>query len=73
MIHLELTKPAAEVLRDTLEWYLSELRVEIAGTDRKAFRDTLKANKRLLIGIADQLGEQLLERAAELALGAEHH
>ncbi len=48
MIHLDLTSEEQEVLRNTLESYLSDLRYEIADTDRLEFREQLKAKKAVL-------------------------
>ncbi|MFQ5488656.1 MAG: hypothetical protein ACE5ET_09480 [Gammaproteobacteria bacterium] len=48
MIHLDLTREEQEVLRNTLESYLSDLRYEIADTDRLEFREQLKAKKAVL-------------------------
>ncbi len=42
MFEIKLTHDEAEMLRKILEFYLSDLRVEIAGTDLVDFRDTLK-------------------------------
>ena len=55
MHRLELTSEEAYVLRETLESYLSDLRMEIADTDRKDFRDQLKHRKELLERITDAL------------------
>ncbi len=48
MIHLDLTSEEQEVLRNTLESYLSDLRYEIADTDTLEFREQLKAKKAVL-------------------------
>jgi len=45
---LELSSEEAYVLRETLEAYLSDLRMEIADTDRMDFRDQLKHRRELL-------------------------
>jgi hypothetical protein len=42
MIHLELTDDEAKVLREALDFYLSDLRMEVADTDRQDFRNRLK-------------------------------
>lgn len=42
MIRLELTDDDAKVLREALESYLSDLRMEVADTDMQNFRDGLK-------------------------------
>ena len=55
MINLELTENEAEVLHIVLDNYLSDLRMEIADTDRKDFRDMLKHRKQVLIKVLDEL------------------
>jgi hypothetical protein len=55
MVHLELSPAEAEVLRTALESYLSDLRMEIADTDSKDFRDRLKSRKATLRKIANEL------------------
>jgi len=55
MIHLELDEQEKEILLSTLESYLSDLRYEIADTDRQEFRDQLKAKKTVLEKIATAL------------------
>lgn len=42
MIELKLSADEAVMLKRILEYYLSELRMEIAGTDSQDFRNTLK-------------------------------
>ncbi len=42
MFDIRLTPEEAEMLHKILASYLSDLRVEIAGTDLKDFRDALK-------------------------------
>ena len=48
MIHIDLNEQEREILDETLQGYLSDLRFEIAGTDRKEFRDGLKAKKAVM-------------------------
>lgn len=38
-----------------LRWYLSNLRAEVAGTEREAMRDSLKRQEAVLRSILDQL------------------
>jgi hypothetical protein len=45
---LQLTPNEAQALGEALESYLSELRMEIAGTDRWDFRQALKERKKTL-------------------------
>lgn len=48
MIQLDLTTDEREIMTTVLESYLSDLRMEIADTDRKAFRDMLKERKQVI-------------------------
>jgi hypothetical protein len=57
MIRLELPLADARVLKSAIEDYLSDLRMEIAGTDSQDFRDMLKERKAALQRISEQLGE----------------
>jgi hypothetical protein len=52
---LELTEEEKEILTDLSKSELSELRFEIADTDRKDFRDMLKRKEVLLKRIIEQL------------------
>ncbi len=56
MIELDLTDKETQVLRDVLENYLSDLRMEIAATDLMAFRDMLKERKQILLKVVQSLG-----------------
>lgn len=53
MIRIELSERDAEALASILEFYLSELRMEIADTERIAMRAAMKGEERL---IKDLLG-----------------
>lgn len=55
MVELRLDDEARQVLADTLETYLSDLRMEISKTDRLDFRNMLKRKKEILAGILDEL------------------
>jgi hypothetical protein len=55
MHHLDLSSEDAWILRDTLESYLSDLRMEIADTDRQDYRDQLKHREAVLERIAASL------------------
>jgi hypothetical protein len=57
MVHLELTPEEAEVLAEALTSYLSDLRMEIADTDRMDFREGLKAQKEVLNKVVEALGQ----------------
>ncbi len=53
MITLDLTGEEREILVFVLKSYLSDLRMEIADTDRMAFRDMLKERKAVLLKVLD--------------------
>lgn len=57
MMRLELDDEQREVLAETLDSFLSDLRMEIADTDRMSFRDMLKRKKAVLTGLLDTLRE----------------
>jgi len=48
MINLDLTKEERDTLNEILETTLSDLRMEIADTDKYDHRQTLKERKRIL-------------------------
>lgn len=48
MIQLDLTDNDQKIITDVLENTLSELRMEIANTDRKEYRDMLKERKAVI-------------------------
>jgi hypothetical protein len=56
MIRIELTEAEAATLQDVLESYLSDLRMEIADTDRMEFREELKAKKKVVEDVMGRLG-----------------
>ena len=45
------------MLRDVLESYLSDLRMEIAGTESMSFRENLKKTETFLKGLLPRLRE----------------
>lgn len=55
MIRIELTPDKAEMLREILEGYLSDLRMEIADTDLMSFRENLKERELFLKDLLDRL------------------
>ncbi|MGD2067514.1 MAG: hypothetical protein PVI57_02420 [Gemmatimonadota bacterium] len=55
MVDLKLDADEAELLRQVLRDYLSDLRMEIADTDSLDYRDRLKDRKQRLRGIAEKL------------------
>lgn len=54
-IHLELTAEEQEVLRDVLDNYLSDLRMEIVDTDSSEFKKMLRHRKAVLVKIHEAL------------------
>ncbi len=50
---LDLTTHEQEILRELLEQHLSDLRMEIADTERLEFRDMLKERKEVIRKILD--------------------
>lgn len=48
MAQLELTVEEQEILAEALESFISDLRAEIAGTERMALRDVLKNQEQVL-------------------------
>ncbi len=55
MIRIEMSKEELSVLNEILETCLSDLRMEIAGTDNLEFRGTLKKREVLLNGLIERL------------------
>ncbi len=55
MTRLELTSQEAALLAQALETYLSDLRMEIADTDRHDFREELKRQETILRSLMDRL------------------
>lgn len=55
-MQIDLTAEEVRMLGDILESYLSELRMEIADTDSKDFRETLKTRKAFVQELVDRLG-----------------
>ncbi|HSD60043.1 MAG TPA: hypothetical protein VLC55_04250 [Burkholderiales bacterium] len=51
MFRLELDPEQRNTLIQALESYVSDLRLEIADTERKDFRDPLKAQEQILKGL----------------------
>jgi hypothetical protein len=61
MPHLDIEPKEAEVLKEVLEFYLSDLRMEIADTDRLEFRNELKDQKALLERISKRLNTVFID------------
>ena len=55
MARVDLTQEEVEALLALLQYHHSELRMEIAGTDSRQFREQLKDEKKLLKGIRAKL------------------
>lgn len=55
MINLDITNDEKSILIDVLESYLSDLRMEIADTDKMDFREELKDKKEVLNKVLAQL------------------
>ncbi|HEY7320368.1 MAG TPA: hypothetical protein VIE89_22605 [Candidatus Binatia bacterium] len=53
---LQLTATEAILLKEILETNLSDLRMEIAGTDLKSFRDKLKEKEAVITQLIERLG-----------------
>ena len=64
MATLKLNENQVVVLSTVLKSYLSELRMEIADTDRKDFRDKLKDKKKTLMEILTELEALPKKKAA---------
>jgi hypothetical protein len=55
MVQITLTSEEATTLREVLDNYVSELRMEIANTDSMDFREELKQKKEVLNRVIAQL------------------
>ena len=56
MLHLDLTPDEVAILEDLLTNDLSDLRMEIAHTDRLDYRERLKVRKTVLTKVLEALG-----------------
>jgi len=56
MVRIELSEADVATLKDVLDSYLSDLRMEIADTDRMDFREGLKDRKKVLEALLDRIG-----------------
>jgi len=66
MIQIELTHEKAELLGEILRNHLSQLRMEIAYTDRKEFREFLKRRGQFLEEFLQSLEKELIARGKEI-------
>jgi hypothetical protein len=55
MIRLELNPEEQHILAEALESYITDLRMEIGGTESKDFRDMLKNQEGVLRKILEEL------------------
>lgn len=58
MLRIELSPTEATVLRDVLDAVISDLGMEISGTDSHDFRESLKERREVLRRIAEGLGQR---------------
>lgn len=56
MARLDLTDEEASLLKEVLAEYVSDLRLEVGGTDSMDFREALKEKERILGGLIERLG-----------------
>ena len=66
MVPIELTEEMAEMMREVVVSHLSELRMEIAYTNRKEFREYLKGRAELLEGFLAGLDKKLAAGGREM-------
>lgn len=59
MAGIDLTPKEVEMLRDIVARYLSDLRVEIADTDDKEFRQFLEGRKDFMQDLIQRLGSHI--------------
>ncbi|MDO9301319.1 MAG: hypothetical protein Q7T89_08045 [Anaerolineales bacterium] len=64
MIQLMITEEERKLLIDILENDISELRMEIADTDRQKYRDMLKNREVLMKNIQQKLEQASAEKSA---------
>lgn len=58
MVRLELERDQAEMLREMLEGYLGDLRMEVSQTDLLDVRQELKKKEALLKDLIQRLGQR---------------
>jgi hypothetical protein len=62
VVRLELTTKQADELRQVLESYVSEMRMQISSTEQMDFREALKDRKEFLNQLIQQLQTQPVDR-----------
>ncbi len=60
MAALELTAEEADILREVLAGYVSDLRMEITDTEDKEFREELKRHEEVIGSILGRLGASVI-------------
>lgn len=58
MISIQLSEEEAALLAQSLEWWLSETRMEICDTDSADFRDRIKREKATIENVLAQLTQE---------------
>jgi hypothetical protein len=58
MGEFDLTDEELKIVRDVLENYIADLRMEISHTDSMDFRETLKRKEEVLKNVLSKLGRQ---------------
>ena len=66
MIEVQLNEGDVELLVRSLEWLLSETRMEICDTEQAEFRATLKDEKAALERLIGQLKTQTMQAALDV-------
>ena len=57
-MHIDITSEEAGMLKEVLETYLSDLRMEISSTDKMSFREEMKEKEDFLKRLIQKLGEE---------------
>lgn len=69
MPSIELEGEQLEILEEYLQRILSDLSVEIAGTDRQQYREEIKYERRVLEGVLRRLSRRRAEEASKSGSG----
>jgi len=62
-LEVALNEEESAALQSALRTYLSDLRMEIADTDKRKFKDGLRHEREVLNGVVDKLDAALAESA----------